>query len=358
MSHPFATMQVFGTMPDGREVKIFTLVNAHGMVAQIMELGATLVSLEMPDRTGLIADVTLGHDDFSAWLSNSSYFGSTIGRFANRIKDGKFSLEGKTYQLATNNAPGGIPCHLHGGAVGFDQRLWAGVIVGNTVTFRYCSRDGEEGYPGNLNVAVTYTLTDDNELIWEATATTDAPTIINLAHHTYWNLSGDPRQSIHDHLLQIEADHFLPTDAGMIPTGEIAAVATTPMDFTTPVAVGARVDVDYEPLKFAGGYDHCWILRGDGMRLAARLFDPSSGRAMDVVTNQPGIQCYGGNFLDGKTLGKNGIAYQHRTGICLETQNFPDAPNHPHFPNAVLRPGETYQHRTIHSFSVKPTLHP
>ena len=347
--------QTYGTMPDGREVKVFTISNPHGLIAKVSELGATLISMEIPDRDGKLADVTLGHDSHQGWLGNTSYFGSTVGRVGNRIADGTFTLDGKIYQLATNNKPGSIPCHLHGGETGFDKKLWTGEVSGNSVIFRYRSVDGEEGYPGNLDVTVTYTLTDANELIWEANATTDAPTVINMVHHSYWNLSGDPTNSILDHVLQLEADHFLPTNVGMIPTGEIATVSGTPMDFTQSTAIGERIDADFEALQFAGGYDHCWVLRpGTGMRLAARLSDPASGRIMEVSTNQPGIQFYSGNFLDGKTMGKKSIAYGHRTGLCLETQNFPNAVNQPNFPSAVLRPGETYQHRMIHRFSTQP----
>lgn len=345
-------------MPDGREVKIFTLINTHGLTARVSEFGATLVSVEAPDRHGRIEDITLGFDDFSEWLDNHFCFGSTVGRFANRIKGGKFSLDGIPYQLAINNAPGGVPCHLHGGFVGFDKALWSGEASGNSVTFRYRSAHGEEGYPGNLDVSVTYALNDNNELIWEAKATTDAPTIVNLALHTYWNLSGDARQPIDDHVLQIEADHYLPTDASMIPTGAQSTVAGTPMDFREATKIGARIGADFEALRIAGGYDHCWVLRGQGMRRAAHVSDPHSGRVMELLTDQPGLQCYSGNFLDGKTLGKNGIAYQHRTGLCLETQNFPDAPNQPMFPSTLLRPGEMYQHRMIHRFPSTSIIKP
>jgi aldose 1-epimerase len=347
--------QTYGTTTDGKEVKLFTIYNPNGLIAKFSEYGATLVSLEVPDRDGKIADVTLGYDTHEQWLVNTSYFGSSVGRYANRIAGGKFSLDGKDYQLATNNTPGGMPCHLHGGKTGFDKALWKGEVIGDSVVFRYRSVDGEEGYPGNLDVTVTYSLTDSNELIWEATATTDAPTIINLVHHSYWNLSGDPQRSILNHELQLEAKHYLPTNVGMIPTGEIADVSGTPMDFTHATAIGQRIDADFEALRFAGGYDHCWVLNpGTGTRLAARLSDPTSGRTMEVFTNQPGIQFYSGNFLDGTAIGKSGITYGHRSGLCLETQNFPDAPNHPAFPSAVLRPGETYRHRMIHRFSTKP----
>lgn len=345
----------YGTMPEGREVKIFNLTNQNGLIAKVSEYGATLVSMEIPDRDGALADVTLGYDTLDQWLGNNSYFGSSVGRHANRIAGGKFSLDGKSYQLATNNAPAGIPCHLHGGKTGFDKVLWTGEVSGNSVIFRYRSVDGEEGYPGNLDVSITYSLTEENELIWEASATTDAPTVINLAHHSYWNLTGDPRRNILDHVLQIEADQYLPTNAGMIPTGELTTVSGSPMDFTQATAIGERIGFNFEALRYGGGYDHCWVLRsGTGLRVAAHLSDPHSGRTMEIFTDQPGIQFYSGNFLDGKSIGKNGIAYGHRTGLCLETQNFPDAPNQPSFPSAVLRPGETYRHKLIHRFSTKP----
>jgi aldose 1-epimerase len=281
--------------------------------------------------------------------------GSSVGRFGNRIKDGKFSLDGKDYTLATNDKPGEIPCHLHGGKVGFNKVLWTGKRVGaQAVEFKYVSKDGEEGYPGNLSATVTYTLTEDNELKWEAQATTDAATVLNLVHHSYWNLSGDATKTINDHVLQLEADAYLPTNAGLIPTGEKAPVADTPMDFTKPTAIGARVEADFEALKLGLGYDHCWVLRpGSGVRLAARLVEPESGRVMEISTNQPAIQFYGGNFLDGKAIGKKGVAYNHRTALCLETENYPDAPNQPSFPSAVLKPGETYHHVMVHKFSVQ-----
>lgn len=347
--------EIYGTMPDGREVKIFTLTNAHGLKAKVTEYGAILVSLEVPDKTGKLADVTHGYDSLAGWLSNTSYFGASVGRFGNRIKDGKFTLDGKDYSLATNNDPGGIPCHLHGGKKGFDKVLWSGQAAGNdAVEFTYVSSDGEEGYPGNLTVKVTYTLTAENQLKWQASATTDAPTIVNLAHHSYWNLSGDPRTSINDHELTLNAPSYLPTNSGLIPTGEIAAVAGTPMDFTHATAIGSRLGADTEALKFGGGYDHCWVLqKADGIRLAARLKDPKTGRVMEISTNQPAIQFYGGNFLDGSVTGKGGVTYGHRTALCLETEGFPDAPNKPGFPSCVLRPGEVYSHVMIHQFSAE-----
>jgi aldose 1-epimerase len=347
--------EVFGKMPDGREVKIYTLANENGLKARVTEYGAILVSMETPDKSGEIADITHGYDTLEGWLTNESYFGATVGRFGNRIAHGKFTLDGKEYTLATNNDPGGIPAHLHGGVKGFDKVLWSGEVVGdNAVRFTYVSKDGEEGYPGTLTAKVTYTLTDDNELKWEAEATTDAPTIVNLVHHSYWNLSGDPATSINDHILMLNAPSYLPTNAGLIPTGEIAPVEGTPMDFTEPTVIGKRVDADFEALKFGGGYDHAWVLpKGEGMQLAARVKDPETGRVMEISTDQPAIQFYGGNFLDGTVAGKDGVKYAHRTALCLETEGFPDSPNKENFPSPVLRPGETYKHVMIHRFSAE-----
>ena len=351
---------VFGSMPDGSEVKLFTLTNEAGMVAKVTEYGAILVSVTAPDKDGKLADVTHGYDTLEGWLGNTSYFGSTVGRFGNRIAHGKFTLDGKEYSVPTNNDPGGIPCGLHGGIKGFDKVLWKGAaftdVKGDGVKLTYVSADGEEGYPGELTVEVTYQLTDNNELIWEAKATTSAPTVLNIVHHSYWNLSGDPNTSINDHELTLFADEYLPTNAGLIPTGAKAPVSGTPMDFTKATAIGARVDEDFEALKLGGGYDHAWVLNGtaDGdLTKAATLRDPKTGRVMTVSTNQPAVQFYGGNFLDGPATGKGGIAYQHRTALCLETENFPDAPNQPEFPTAVLRPGEVYHHQMVHTFSAK-----
>jgi aldose 1-epimerase len=358
-SCPFAMAGVergiYGKMPDGREVAIYTLSNKNGLKARLTEYGAILVSMEVPDREGKTADVTHGYDTLDGWLTNTSYFGATVGRFGNRIAHGKFTLDGKEYKLATNNDPGGVPCHLHGGVKGFDKVLWSSrALPDHGVEFTYLSKDGEEGYPGNLEVKVTYTLNDANELKWEAKATTDAPTILNLVHHSYWNLSGDPSTTINDHELMLAAPHFLPTDIGLIPTGEIAPVAGTPMDFTKPRVIGERVDADTEALKFGGGYDHCWVLeKGEGIKLAARLKDPKSGRVLEISTNQPAIQFYGGNFLDGSVAGKGGVKYPHRSALCLETEGFPDSPNRESFPSPVLRPGQEYHHVMIHKFSAE-----
>lgn len=348
------TEEIFGSLPDGREVRIFTLSNRHGLRARVTEYGAILVSMEAPDRFGKTADLTLGYDTLDGWLDNSAYFGATVGRFGNRIGGGKFTLEGKDYVLATNNDPGGIPCHLHGGLTGFNKVLWSGRITEEGVEFSYVSRDGEEGYPGNLEVRVTYALTDANELVWSAEAVADAPTIVNIIHHSYWNLSGDPATAADDHLLEINSASYLPTDVGMIPTGEIAPVAGTPMDFNTPRVIRERSEENFEALQIGSGYDHCWVLNGGGgVRLAARLKDAKTGRVMEVHTDQPGVQFYAGNFLGDTGTGKRGVRYPRRSGLCLETQRFPDSPNIPAFPSCVLRPGETYRHVMIHKFSAE-----
>ena len=345
----------YGLMPDGRQVTVVTLTNAKGLKATLTNYGASLISMEVPDREGKTADVTLGYDTLEGWLSNTSYFGATAGRYANRIAQGRFTLDGSTYTLATNNGAN----HLHGGIMGFDKKLWSLKEVRRKgavgVEFTYTSPDGEEGFPGNLETAVIYWLTQDNELHVEFEATTDKPTLVNLAHHSYWNLTGDPNQSINDHRLMLAADFFLPVDEGLIPTGELRPVKETPFDFTRPTAIGARLNETDQQLQYGRGYDHCWVLRkGQGLRLAATLHDPSTGRAMDILTDQPGIQFYGGNLLDGSVTGKKGIRYQHRTGLCLETELFPDCPNHTEFPSPVLRPGQTYRHTMVHRFYVEP----
>jgi aldose 1-epimerase len=347
----------YGKLADGREVKIFTLTNKDGMIAKITEYGATLVGLEVPDKDGVISDVTHGYDTLDGWVTNTSYFGSTVGRYGNRIAHGKFSLDGEEYSLATNNDPGGVPCALHGGEVGFDKVLWTGEEVeedgAHGVTFTYVSKDGEEGYPGELTSKVTYLLTDDNELIWKTNASvTGKATPVNIVHHSYWNLSNDQMSSINDHELTLLADSYLPTDAGLIPTGSIDPVTDTPFDFTKATAIGERVEVENEALKLGGGYDHCWVLRdGEGVRSAATLHDPKTGRTMEILTDQPGIQFYGGNFLDGEVAGKGGQKYPFRSACCLETQLYPDSPNQPDFPSCILKPGETYTHTMIHKFS-------
>jgi aldose 1-epimerase len=337
-------------LPDGREVELLEIVNAQGLRARVTNYGAILVSLEVPDRDGRLADVTLGYDSLESWLVNPNYFGATIGRFGNRIAGGNFSLNGREYTLAANE---GGQCHLHGGHVGFDKKLWqTRVVDGRTVEFFLFSPDGDEGYPGNLDVTVSYTLSDDNELIWQARATTDADTPVNLVHHTYWNLSGRPELPVHGHELLLNAPLYLPMQAG-IPTGEIAPLADTPLDFTRAHLIGDRIDAEFEPLNSRGGYDHCWVFReGAGVRFAGRLTDPESGRSMEILTDQPGVQVYAGNFIDGSLPGKGGVMYAKRSGVCLESQRFPDSPNHPGFPSCILRPGDVYQHVLVHKFSV------
>ncbi len=352
---PHVTEEIYGQMPDGKEVKIYTLTNQNGLIAKVTEYGAILVSVETPDKDGKLADITHGYDTLAGWLTNTSYFGATAGRFGNRIKDGRFSLDGQDYKLATNNDPGGIPCALHGGIKGFDKVVWDSKITADGVEFTYVSEDGEEGYPGNLTVNVTYSLNDDNELKWTAKVTTDAPTVVNIIHHTYWNLSGNPNQTILDHVLTLNADHYLPTDRGLIPTGEVAPVKGTPMDFSVPTVIGERVDNDFEALNLGAGYDHAWVLNGKdgGLHLAATVKNPDSGRVMSVSTNQPAIQFYCGSFLDGTAIGKGGVKYARRSAFALETEGFPDAPNNPAAPSSVLRPGEKYQHDMVFKFSAE-----
>ena len=359
-----ADIRSFGTLADGREASLVTLRNSHGLVATLTNFGAALVSLHAPDREGQLADITLGYDSVSGYASASNpYFGATVGRFGNRIASGTLTIGDEFLQLATNNHPGGIPCHLHGGAVGFSRKLWEIIEAdGSRVVFRYLSHDGDDGYPGTLDSYVTYTLTEDDELIWEATATTDRTTVINLVHHSYWNLSGNPQSDIHDHQLQVRASHYLPTDAGLIPTGERRSVAGTPLDFLRPTAIGERIDDDFACLQFANGYDHAWVLddyENEDLFPAATLHHPATGRTLEVFTNQPAVQVYCGNFLSAECFqpphltGKGGVAYPFRSGVCLETENFPDAPNQPTFPSPYLEPGETYRHIEIHRFSAK-----
>jgi aldose 1-epimerase len=347
------SIEHFGILPCGREAHIFTLTNENGIRAQVSDFGALLLSVIAPDRNGQAAEITIGRDNLEGWLADTAYLGATVGRFGNRIAHGKFTLDGKEYCLVTNNTPGGIPCHLHGGTVGFDKVLWNHEIIGNGVRFTYFSADGEEGYPGNLTATVTYTLNDQNELIWTAEATTDAATPVNFVNHTYWNLSGDPTQTILDHELLLHADRYLPGTPGLIPTGEIHTVTGTPLDFTTPQLVGTRIDADFPALNDADGYDQCFVLpETPGVRPAARLRHPATGRILEVLTDQPGVQFYSGNFLDGSP-GRNGTPLGRRTGLCLETQRFPDSPNQASFPTCILRPGETYLHTLVMKLSAE-----
>ncbi|HEX9292161.1 MAG TPA: galactose-1-epimerase [Gemmatimonadales bacterium] len=349
------TRAPFGQLPDGRGVERFTLTNAHGIEVQLITYGAIITSIRTPDRSGRLDDVVLGFDSLAGYLNNVPYFGAIVGRYANRIRNAQFTLDGTTYHLAKNN--GGNT--LHGGVRGFDKVLWTGepfqTDSGAGVTLQYTSKDGEEGYPGTLVTRVTYTLTPRDELIVDYGATTDKATPLNLSQHTYWNLHGTPGGTILDHLLTIDASAFTPVDSAVIAIGEIAPVAGTPFDFRTATRIGDRIGQDNEQLRFGRGYDHNWVLdrrSGPGLAHAARVVEPASGRTLDVSTTEPGVQFYAGNFLDGTIKGKGGRVYAHRTGLCLETQHFPDSPNHPNFPSTILRPGATYRSRTVFTFGV------
>jgi len=345
----------FGKTTEGTPVDLYTLVNANGMKATITNYGAILVSLETPDRDGKMADVTLGYETVKEYIAETPYFGAIVGRYGNRIAKGKFSLDGKQYTLATNNDEN----HLHGGVKGFDKVVWQAKAIladkGPGLVLNYVSPDGEEGYPGNLSVTITYLLTDDNELRIHYEATTDKPTVCNITHHSYFNLAGQGNGDILGHELMIAANRFTPVDKTLIPTGELRPVKGTPMDFTKPTAIGDRVNAKDEQIEFGGGYDHNWVLdNADGsMAVAARVYEPTSGRVMEVLTVEPGLQFYCGNFLDGTLTGKGGKVYKHRYGFCLETQHFPDSPNHPDFPTTTLRPGEKYCTTTVYKFSAR-----
>ena len=358
-TNPMITTKSFGQLPDGRPTEVFTLENASGFRADISDYGGTVVRLLVPDKNGKLADVSLGFDDAARYREKSPFFGALIGRYGNRIAHGKFTLDGLTYSLPLNDSPGDIPCSLHGGLIGFDKVIWEARPVireGNpTLILRYVSRDGEQGYPGELTVEVTYTVTAANELRIDYQATTTKATPVNLTNHTYFNLKGEGNGTILDHVLMMKASRTTPVNAGLIPTGEIVPVAGTPLDFTTPHAIGERINADNEQLKFGGGYDHNWVLDNqDGsLALAATVYEPTSGRLMEVLTTEPGLQFYSGNFLDGTLTGKSGQAYVHRSGLCLETQHYPDSPNHPEFPSTILRPGETLHSTTIYRFSTK-----
>jgi aldose 1-epimerase len=354
-ANPMTTKQLFGKTPEGTEIFAYTLTNKNGMEARIINFGGTLVSLKVPDRAGKLADVVLGYDTLEEYAAGTNYFGATIGRYGNRIAHGKFTLDGVKYTLAQNNGENS----LHGGAKGFNKVVWTAKEVsskdGPSLQLNYLSKDGEEGYPGNLSVQVVYTLTDRNELQIDYSATTDKDTVLNLTHHSYFNLRGQGEGDILDHRLTLHADRFTPVDAGLIPTGELRNVQGTPFDFRTPVAIGARINQDDEQLKLGKGYDHNWVLNrkaGDPLSLAAKVEEATTGRVMEVWTTEPGIQFYTGNFLDGKS-GKGGKVYNARYAFCLETQHFPDSPNHPDFPSTVLKPGAHFHSKTIYRFSAK-----
>lgn len=352
------TATPFGTLPDGTEATLYTLTNAAGSSVSVTDYGGIITSIVVPDRDGQRADVTLGFDSVEGYASEAyrnalPYFGAIIGRYGNRIAGAQFELDGETYQLAANNGEN----HLHGGDVGFDGVMWAAEPVegGAALRLTRTSPDGEEGYPGTLDAAVTYTLTNDDRLVIDYEATTDAPTVVNLTNHTYFNLTGDPTNTILDHRLRINADAFTPVDAGLIPTGEVRPVEGTPFDFRELTRIGDGIDADDEQIGFGPGYDHNWMLArsGNGLVEAARVVEPTTGRVLVVETTEPAIQFYAGNFLDGSITGKGGVGYARRTGFCLETQHAPDSPNQTGFPSTVLRPGETYRSQTVYAFGTE-----
>ena len=342
-------------LPDGTPIDLYTLRNTNGMEARITNYGGIVVSLTAPDRNGAYEDVVLGFDDVEQYMGPHPYFGAIVGRYGNRIANGRFTLNGETYALAQNNGENA----LHGGRNGFDKAVWQAEPVttdeGQALRLTYLSPDGEEGYPGNLSVAVTYTLTDDDALRIDYEATTDKATPVNLTNHSYFNLAGQGAGTILDHQIQINADRFTPVDGGLIPTGELRPVSGTPFDFRQPAAIGLRIEDSDEQIAFGGGYDHNFVLNGEAgeMKLAARVYEPTSGRVMEVHTTEPGVQFYTGNFLSGDITGKGGTAYGRRYGFCLETQHFPDSPNKPDFPDTILEPGERYTSTTIYRFSAE-----
>ena len=352
-SQPKIGKAPFGNTKDGKSVEIYTLTNSRGSEATIITYGGAVVSLKVPDKSGKLGDVVLGFNSIADYERHTAFFGALIGRYGNRIAKGKFTLDKHEYSLATNNGEN----HLHGGVKGFDRVVWTGKPStdknGANLELTYLSVDGEEGYPGNLKVKVVYTLTEDNKLKIVYSATTDKATVVNLTHHSYFNLAGGGDNL--NHRLTLNADRYTPTDKGSIPTGVLADVTGTPFDFRKETAIGDRIGQDHEQLAFGKGYDHNWVLtrKGNGVELAATVFEPTTGRVMEVLTTEPGIQFYSGNFLDGSVPGKGGKSYPYRSGFCLETQHFPDSPNHQNFPSTVLRPGKKYTQTTIYAFSVR-----
>ena len=356
---PSITRAPFGSTREGTPVEIFTMTNGHGIEMRATSYGGIIVSLKTPDRAGRFEDITLGYDSLAGYLRDTPYFGAIVGRYGNRIAKGTFTLDGQAYKLAINNGPNS----LHGGLRGFDKVVWTPETFQNAngvgLTLSYTSADMEEGYPGALSAKVTYTLTNDDRLVVDYQATTTKATPVNLTQHSYWNLAGSASRDILGHVLTINADAITAVDTALIPTGELMPVAGTPFDFRAPTAIGARIDQrQNQQIRFGGGYDHNFVLnRGgaaaDAMVLAARVYEPTSGRTMEITTTEPGVQFYSGNFLDGSIAGKGGAVYHYRYGLALETQHFPDSPNHPNFPSTILRPGETYRTRTVFSFGVQ-----
>jgi aldose 1-epimerase len=343
----------FGVTKDGIPVELFTLRNAKGAEVGICNYGGLVISLKVPDRNGHFGDVVLGYDNLAGYIKDTPYFGAMIGRYGNRIAKGKFTLDGKEYTLAVNNGPNA----LHGGLKGFDKVVWEPRVLarpdGPALELRYTSKDGEEGYPGNLSVTAVYTLTEDNGLELQYTATTDKDTVLNLTQHSYFNLAG--KGTILDHQVMMPADKFTPVDSTLIPTGELKPVDGTPFDFRTPSAIGARIAQDDEQLKFGNGYDHNWVMNKPmgQLGLMARVSEPTTGRVLEVFSTEPGLQFYTGNFLDGKITGKGGWVYNFRNGFCMEPQHYPDSPNQPNFPSVVLKPGQVYKNTIIFKFSVE-----
>jgi aldose 1-epimerase len=344
----------FGNLISGEAVTLYTLTNSSGLQIGVIDLGATIVNLMAPDRDGQFADIVLGFDNPQQYITDSPYFGTVVGRYGNRIANGQFELDGETYTLAKNNSGH----HLHGGDVGFDKRLWTVTSSNpNRLEMKLVSPDGDEGYPGELTVRVTYTLDEDNRLTVDYYATTDKPTVVNLTQHSYFNLAGHSAGSAMDHELLINAERYTEVDSELIPTGQLPYVVGTPLDFRQPVAVGARIDEKYPQLVNGGGYDHNWVLTekaASGSEPAAKLRDPKTGRTLVIYTEEPGIQFYAGNFLDGSIVGKEGAVYNYRNTVVLETQHFPDSPNQPDFPSTRLDPGEVYKTRTVFEFGVEP----
>jgi aldose 1-epimerase len=353
--NPLQTQGPFARTADDKLVDLITLRNRNGIEVKVLTYGGIIMSLKTPDKSGAIDDIVLGFDDLPSYETKSPYFGCIIGRYGNRIAKGKFSLEGTTYTLATNNPPN----HLHGGNKGWDKVVWAfdtfNNAKGSGVILTHTSKDGDEGYPGTVKAKVTYTLNEQNQLIVDYEATTDKATVINLTQHSYFNLAGTKANDILGHELMLNAGQYTPVDATLIPTGQLTNVEGTPFDFRTSTAIGARIGATDKQIEYGKGYDHNWVLTrtGAGLSEAARVVEPITGRTMTIATTEPGIQFYSGNFLDGKLNGKGGRQYPHRAGFCLETQHYPDSPNHANFPSTTLKPGETYKSQTVFTFGVK-----